>query len=129
MIKLIQSTILGLCSLVAATSFSTTTHMLIPGMTIEYELLPEEPQTMVNFFFWAVTANCSIVSEYPQNTVHFSMLRRSGSIQDVTLNMGESLDLTFHPTETAIVKAESGAKVEVLNTSDHKFTISCSSVE
>lgn len=126
--KLTRKMILGLlcaCGLFSTASYSTTMNYMIPGMTIDFELLPNIPHELVNILYWKIHATCKIISNQPTNTILFTAKRRSGSIRGITLSSGQSVELTFLPNEEAEVTADSGAKVELLNKTDHVFTASC----
>lgn len=113
---------------ITVTAHSTTMNMMIPGMSLEYELLPNESQTMVNFFFWTVKADCTLASNAEQTPIAISMLRKTASVKNIPLKAGDSIQIGFNSGETFTVTADSGAKVELTNKGDDDIKVACESI-
>lgn len=112
-------------SLSTAVTNATTTHALQKGMTVEYELLPNEPQIFINYLFWAVEANCIMASEDDSNDLLAEALARKGAVNGVVLTAGESMRVTVHAGENLKLRAESGAKVQITNFGQHSVKALC----
>jgi Trk K+ transport system NAD-binding subunit len=112
-------------SLSTTVANSTTTHVLQKGMTVEYELLPNEPQVFINYLFWAVEANCIISSEDDSNDLLAEALARKGAVNGVVLSAGESMHVEVHAGENLKLRAESGAKVQITNFGQHSVKATC----
>lgn len=117
--------------LCVAASLSTTTYAQVSSstqvqsITVEYELLPNEPQVFTNYMFWAVEANCKIITEDSSNILYVVALAKKGKINDMPLLAGQSLQVTVHPEEYLKLNADSGAKVEITNYGDHTVKAIC----
>ena len=117
--------------LCVAASLSTTTYAQVSSstqaqsITVEYELLPNEPQLFTNYMFWAVEANCKIITEDSSNLLYVVALAKKGKINDMPLVAGQSLQVTVYPEEYLKLSADSGAKVEITNYGDHTVKAIC----
>jgi hypothetical protein len=113
---------IGLC---ATPSFAATEHPFTQGISIEYELLPNEPQVFSNVFFWEIKAVCTIISNTPDNKISIKMLRKTGSVNGVPLTTDEITYLTGQPGDKLYITAPSGAKVELTNLGAQSIKTSC----
>ncbi|EHL32846.1 hypothetical protein [Legionella drancourtii] len=115
-----------------AASLSTSSYalenniMLQQGVTIEYELPPNQPQIFSNYMFWTIEANCKMITEDENDDLHVVALARKGKVNDVPLSTGQSLQITIHPNENLKISADSGAKVQITNLGQHMVKASCS---
>ena len=114
--------------LLATNAFSTTEHLLTLGRAVEYELPVNDPQIFSNIFFWKIQATCTILSEVPGSPISAKMLRKTGSINDITLATGDSIALMVQTGDKLYISAESGAKVEMINLGEKKIIASCSTM-
>ena len=105
--------------------FSTTYHTFTQGLAVEYILPVNEPQVFSNIFFWKLKATCTIISELSENPLSATMLRKSGSINDIQLAAGDSMGLTIQAGDKLNVTADSGAKVELVNRGEKTVIASC----
>ena len=126
MMRKIGFTLLCAGGLFTTNAFSTTYHTFRQGLAIEYELPVNDPQVFSNIFFWKLKATCTIISETPENPISATMLRKSGSINDVQLAAGDSMGLTIQAGDKLNVTADSGAKVELVNRGNKTIIASCS---
>jgi hypothetical protein len=120
----------GLCLLCFAASlstsaYSTESHLLQRGVTIEYELPSNDPQIFLNYLFWPVEANCKIDSQDEGDEFLVVALAKKGKVNDIGLSAGESLRITVHPGENLKINADSGAKVEITNLGPHTVKATC----
>ncbi|MBN9225827.1 MULTISPECIES: hypothetical protein [Legionella] len=119
---------LGLLCVAASLStnaYSTESHLLQRGVTIEYELPSNDPQIFLNYLFWPVEANCKIATEDESDEFVVTALAKKGKVNDVSLSAGDSLRITVHPGENLKISAESGAKVEITNFGQHTVKAIC----
>lgn len=114
--------------LFSATAFSITNHNFQQGLSVEYELPVNEPQVFSNIFFWTIKATCIVSSENYESNIGVSMLRKTGSVNEIQLTAGDSLVLTLLNGATLNITAESGSKVELVNKSDKVVKATCSTV-
>ncbi|QMT60973.1 MULTISPECIES: hypothetical protein [unclassified Legionella] len=119
---------LGLLCIAASLStsaYSTQSHLLQRGVTIEYDLPSNDPQIFLNYLFWPVEANCKITTEDEGDELLVVALAKKGKVNDINLSAGESLRITVHPNENLKLSAESGAKVEITNFGTHTVKATC----
>jgi hypothetical protein len=107
-------------ALFAAASLCTASQAMVNNtmqqhMTVEYELQPNEPQLFTNPMFWAIEANCEIITEDESDDLLVEAIAKKGKINDIPLNAGESMSLTVHHGENLKLRADSGAKVQITN--------------
>ena len=117
--------LLSLGCLFSTSIFSATQHIFQMGPTIEYELPVSDPQVFSNIFMWTVKASCIIKSNEPNNTISFRILRKTGTINDINLTLGDTMTLIFHPQDTVYITALPGAKVELINQGSAAIIASC----
>jgi hypothetical protein len=97
------------------------------AVSIDYELPPQEPVVVANTFFWTIIAVCTVDSDTMDNNIAIKMLKKSGSVNHIPLNAGDQLDFPTQPGDKLRITADSGAKVELLNTGTHLIKASCTS--
>lgn len=130
MIRTIGLTLLCAAVSISTPVYSTRTHSLQQGLTVEYDLPPHDPQVFTNYMFWSVEANCTVISEQ-ENTgdTHLDLfteaLRKKGTINGITLSAGQNMLLRIHSGESLNLRAESGAKVQITNMSDYQVHAIC----
>lgn len=112
-----------LCS---TSAFSTTNHVFVPGLAIEYELAPNNPQVFSNVLFWSIKATCTIISDAPESIVSVKMLRKTGTVNDIPLDPEQPVDLAVKQGDKLNITAVSGSQVELLNRSEYTLKASCS---
>jgi hypothetical protein len=120
----------GLGLLCIAASFSSSvysmgTHTLQLGTTLEIELPSNDPQTFINYMFWAVEANCRITTVDESNDLFALALAKKGNVNNQELRAGESLMVTVHQGDILKLGADSGAKVEITNHGQHTVKATC----
>ncbi len=126
MLRKMGVTLLCATGLFATNAFSTTEHLLTQGLSVEYELPPNDPQVFSNIFFWEVKALCVVISEVEDNTITIRMLRKTGSVNGLNLSTDDVTSLTAHPGDKMHITAASGAKVELTNIGTQSIKASCS---
>ena len=128
MLKKIGFSLLCAAAAITTNAYSAmSNHMLQAGVTLEYELPPNDPQLFTNYMFWPVVANCKITSEDDSDVLFAEALAKKGKINDITLSKGESLHITVHPGENLKLSADSGAQVRITNQGMHTVKATCSS--
>lgn len=125
MLKKMSICLLAASAAFSAAAYSTTTNTLQKGVTVEYELVPNEPQLFTNFLFWAVEANCRITTVDESDDLLAEAKAKKGAVNGITLTAGESMRVTVHSGETLKLKAESGAKVQITNFGQHTVKATC----
>lgn len=104
----------------------SSNHTLQPGLSLEYILAPNKPETFINYMYWEVEANCIITTEDEGNELFAEALAKQGKVNDVELTMGNSMHVIVHNGETLKIAAKSGAKVRITNLGQHTVKATCS---
>ncbi len=123
---------IGFTLLCAVASISTSayainnTHSLQPGLTLEYELPPNDPQFFVNFMFWAVEAKCTMTTVDPSNELYAEVVVKKAALNDQVLTTGQSIRLTVSDGQILKIGAESGTKVKIVNLGNSLVKATCS---
>lgn len=100
-------------------------YTLQAGPPMEYSLPPHEPQEFTNFYMWRIKASCQIITEEPEVSITFRIMRKSGVVNHVNLSKGDVLTLTFYPDQIVDIVADGGGVVELENLSDTKVSARC----
>lgn len=125
MLRKIGFTLICAVATFSSSTYAMVSHTLQPGMTVEYELVPNEPQLFINYMFWAIEANCKIATVDESDNLFAEALAKKGKINDITLSEGQSMWVTVHPGENLKLSADSGAKVKITNTGLHTVKATC----
>jgi hypothetical protein len=125
MIQKIGVALLCACSIFSTSTFSATNHVFMQGLTVDYEIKPNEPQVFSNIFFWTIKAVCTVISEAPDNSISVKMLKKTGSINGIPLTAGDTTELVVHPGDKLYITANSGANVELTNQGIVSIHASC----
>ena len=120
-------------SLLAAPVFATHTlapneHLLQITPSIDYEFPANEPQLISNVFRWTINAECTVIQSDETSTISFKILRKTGTVNDITLARGESLSMDVHLDETFQISAAPFAAVEITNEGETTLIAHCSAV-
>jgi hypothetical protein len=126
MLKSLRIIVLSLTTLLSGHAVAQD-YMLTPGVGIEYELPPQQPQMFSNYLFWTVDAYCKIITEDVSNDLFIRAIVKKGKINDTVLIEGQTMLITVYPAERLKISADSGARVEVTNLGQHLVRVSCSS--
>lgn len=119
--------VLGLCS----NSVFSNPPMIKLGQAngIEYILKPGESQTMTNFYPWTLNANCKMTCEEDEiNTIEFKILKKTGALNGIPLNTGDSMSIDIHPKDELVITANTGSKVELKNIGKTTIRADCNVV-
>ena len=127
MLRKIGLTALCATALFSTNTFSATEHTFSMATTYEFTLPPNVPQVFNNMFFWAVEAKCNIMSQSESNLFSFTVLRKSGSLNNIALSQGDAMVLVVHPGDQIHITAASGGRVELTNHGDSAIKATCSS--
>lgn len=100
-------------------------HTIQPGVTIEYELPPNEPQVFINYMFWEIVANCKITTVDENDELLAEALAKKGKVNNIEVSKDNSLRLSVHPGDNLQLSAESGAKVKITNFGQHTVKATC----
>ena len=118
--------LLCVTGLFATSAFSTTEHLFQQGLTVDYELPPNNPQVFANIFFWEIRAACVVISEVTDNTIRIKVLRKKGSVNGLELTENDEVTFSARPGDRLHITAASGAKVELTNLGSQSIKASCS---
>lgn len=127
MLRKIGLTVLCATALFSTNTFSATEHSFSLASNYEFILPPNVPQVFNNIFFWSIDANCSITSKSDSNLFSFTVLRKSGSLNSISLSQGDAMVLVVHPGDRLHITAASGGRVELTNHGETAIKASCSS--
>jgi hypothetical protein len=123
---------LFLCGLgcLISSAYTSPSNEFIPtlGMAFPIELLPNEPQSFFNPLSFTIRLNCTLISQESEIQLAFSILRKSGTINNVTVNAGDTITMSFMPNEQVELSALPGGKVELTNIGEEAVTASCYTV-
>ncbi|MCP0914681.1 MULTISPECIES: hypothetical protein [Legionella] len=117
--------LLGFTLLFTTNAFAMRTIPFSQTAAIEFELKPNDPLVLVNFFFWSIKATCTVSSETEDNPVLVKALRKSGTINEMELVEGDTRSFNFKNRESFTVSAVSGAKVEFVNQGEKPIKAIC----
>lgn len=125
MLRKICFGLMGITALFSANTYAVDSQPLSQSVTVEYELPANQPQTFINYMFWAIDASCIIHTEDESDEFFVRALAKKGKINDKPMVAGESLFVTVHPGESLRLSADSGAKVEITNYGEHTVKATC----
>lgn len=115
MIRKIGLTAFCLAASISSAAYAIPTHYLRPGLTLEYELPPNNPQYFVNYMFWTVEANCTIVTDDPSDVLFAEVVTRKAKLNESVLTEGQSINITVSGGQNLKIGADAGAKVKITN--------------
>ncbi|CAM2975893.1 hypothetical protein [Legionella worsleiensis] len=126
MLRKIGFSLLCAASIVSTNVYSVVTNIMQPSMSIDYELMPNEPQLFVNYLYWDLQANCVITTNDESNELFVEALAKQGTINDVILVKGATMRIIVRQGDTLKINAQSGAKVKITNLGQNTIKASCS---
>lgn len=126
MLRKIGFSLLCAASIVSANAYSVVTNIMQPSMSIDYELMPNEPQIFVNYLYWDLQANCIITTNDESNELFVEALAKQGTINDVLLVKGATMRVVVRQGDVLKINAQSGAKVKITNLGQNTIKASCS---
>ncbi|MDI9818605.1 MULTISPECIES: hypothetical protein [unclassified Legionella] len=101
-------------------------HDFRPGISIEYELPPNDPQEFTNSWFWTITSTCTVRTRDNSDEIFIEVLKKSGKINGQPLSQGDTLSMIVHNGEKFVITADSGGKVKLTNRGLSTIVASCS---
>lgn len=125
MLKKLAFVLLCASTTLANHTYAMETHSLQSGVTIVYDLPPNEPQQFINYMFWTVEAECKLTSPDESNEFFAKALAKKGKINGITLSSGHNISLTVRSGDVMKLSAESGAKVEITNLGPSTVKATC----
>jgi hypothetical protein len=126
--KKLKTALFCITALLATPVLSASQCLFQVNPSVDYELPPHEPKVISNVFRWTINAECTILESDTNSSIFFRILRRTGTINQITLEKGESLRVDVHPDETFEVIAVPGASVELTNEGETPITARCASI-
>jgi hypothetical protein len=126
--KTLTTALFCISTLLATPALATNQHQLQITPSVDYELPSEEPQVFSNIFRWTINAECTVLQSDESSSLLFKVLRKTGTINDITLSRGESLRIDVHPDEIFQIAAVSGAAVELTNEGETTLITHCSAI-
>ncbi len=109
-------------------AFSTPQQFFQMSPAAEYQLPAKEPQVFSNIFRWTINAECVVLQSDEVNPISFKILRKEGTVNDITLSKGEALRIDVHPDDIFHVIAVPGSSVELTNEGETTIITRCSTV-
>lgn len=91
----------------------------------DYVLSVNVPQIIPNLSMWSISAECTIISDVPENIISIKALYKKGSVNDIELKRGDIMVVSVEAGEILHLKAESGARVELNNEGTEEITARC----
>jgi hypothetical protein len=125
MLRKIGFAMLCATGLFSSTVFSATEHAFRLTGGYEFALPPNEPQLFTNYFFWTIDAKCTVVSEKAETTISFTVLRKSGKLNGISLYTGDAMALVVQPGDVLNISAASGGQIELTNLGDEEIKANC----
>ncbi len=113
--KHFKSILFCVSTLLAIPAFAVEETLLQAGASVDLQLKPNEPQVFSNVFRWTIDADCTIVESNETTVILFKILRKQGTMNDITLKRGESLRMKIEQNETFHIIAIPGATIELTN--------------
>ncbi|MDX2345854.1 MAG: hypothetical protein QNK11_03150 [Legionella sp.] len=123
--KQLKAAVLCISALLTTPLLANNLNLLQIDYVGHYELPSNEPQVFVNFTRWTAYVECVIEQSDVTSAISFKVLRKKGTINDITLSKGETLRIDVHPKEAFHVIAIPGASVEMLNEGDESIMAQC----
>ena len=103
-------------SVIAAPVYALPEIYLGQANGVEFILPPNESQIFTNVFMWTINANCEILCDKNEvNTVYFKVLKKTGSLNGMSLKSGDSMNLDLHSKDEMLISSSPGSKVELKN--------------
>jgi len=127
MLRKIGFTVLCVAASISTAAHSISTHSLQPGLTLEYDLPPNDPQMFVNYMFWSVEANCKITTKDASDELYAEVIVKKATVNGSELSQGQSIKLTVAQGQNLKIAADSGAKVKITNLGKSLVKATCSS--
>jgi hypothetical protein len=125
MLRTLGLGMLYFASFLSTSAYSIESHFLQQGLSIQYDLPSNDPQTFINSMFWAIEATCKITTEDESDEFSVIALAKKGRINDIPLSKGDTVQITVHPDDFLKVGADSGAKVKITNYGLHTVRAIC----
>lgn len=119
--------VLLLCSgaLLGTSSFATS-QTLGQGLTKEYDLLPNQTQTLANYLPWTITATCKVRTEtQAKNTIDVVGLSKNFIVNGHILTQGEVLTLVVGPNDKIEIEADAHAQADLTNRGEQLVNLIC----
>lgn len=110
-------------------AFATTQNVFPQGFSYDVPLPAQEPQVYTNASFKKAKYDCKIISEALDNPFSLTVLDKTGSLNNVKLSKGQSLDIIVHDGEHVLITAASGGKVKLTNNGVKKIIAHCESTQ
>ncbi len=85
------------------------------GSSVQYKLLPNDPQLISNQYLWTVSAICIIKNKTDDNFLSIKVTKKQGTLNDEVLVAGDSRIIRLKYNDEINITAKSGAEVELLN--------------
>src|SRR3990167_5572491 len=113
--KPLNALLFCLNTLFATPVLSSTPYFFDLNLSMDYVFPPNEHKVISNIFRWTIHAECTILESDEKSSIFFKILRKTGIINQITLEKGESLRINVHPNDTFEIIAVPGASVELTN--------------
>ncbi|KTD30601.1 hypothetical protein [Legionella israelensis] len=114
-----------LCAILFSVNAYAETHILVEGMTVEYDFPPNVPQTLTNSLFWTVKATCKIDTPDVIDELFALGLKKKGTVNGIKLSENQTLALSVHSGDKLKISADSGASVQITNRGKSRLKATC----
>lgn len=125
MLRKLSLSLLFVAASLSPVAFSMEPHAIQQGITLEYDLPPNQPQLFINYTFWSIEANCKITGEDESDDLVAEALLKKGKVNGIPLTQGQMMNVTVHPGDNLLLSADSGAKVKITNLGAHTLKAIC----
>lgn len=126
MLRKIGCSLLCAGALFSAKTLAMTYMFTSPGVSIEYQLVPNEPVIFANSWFWTITAVCTTHLEGPHTKLYAEIINKKAKINGKTFEKGDKEFMVIHHGEKLTISADSGAKVKLINQGSYLVRAHCS---
>ncbi len=126
MLKKVKALLLCTSALLATSSFATNFE-LAKGISKEYDLPPNQVQTLSNYLPWTVTATCKVRTEKnAKSAIYIEAFQRKFIVNGHILTEGDTLKIVVSPNERIEIEADAHAQAYLTNQSEQLVNLHCS---
>lgn len=114
-----------LASCIASNAFCVNT--MAPGISLAYELIPNQTQTFANPLFYTLKAKCRITTADKSGDeflVHVN--KKSGSVNGISLAKNQGITINIKNDDLLEIVANGGAEVALTNKGKSSVFARCS---
>lgn len=117
---------LGLAIILLSCSSYADNYNLAPGVMINFNFPPYEPQVFNNYFPFPITGKCTVRTADDNDLFNGKMLNGTAKIDNVRISKGESMVIVVSNKMQINIVVEPNAEAELINTGASTVTAICS---